>query len=219
MVITFFINSFSVWAHWIYVFVFASVPQTKRSWKFTPCSRPSEVAQFLEAIFLAFHDFWHIRKSKWKRTGHCVLNVQHGLHLHRDSHLKKKSLRTNISKKHRRVKVASVCTERLYQSMHFSSLVPSMLRGLSDSVSSVTTQKFAVRTRQRFLGGQMPAVHPARELWVNLVLSLCYICISPRAQGDPPMDRTDAAANICHLGGLHLQYVLHLRRSFGLFQN
>lgn len=45
----------------------------------------------------------------------------------------------------------------------FFSMVPAMLSGFSDSVASVPSQKFAVRTRQRFLEGQMLTVHPAGE--------------------------------------------------------
>lgn len=45
----------------------------------------------------------------------------------------------------------------------FFSLVSSMLRGHSDSVYSVTIQKFAVRTKQRVLRGQVRAVHPDGE--------------------------------------------------------
>lgn len=66
LVITFFINSFSVRVHWIYAFVFVSLVQTRRSCKFTPCSCPCAATQFLEAIFLAFHQFWHFHKSKWR---------------------------------------------------------------------------------------------------------------------------------------------------------
>lgn len=45
----------------------------------------------------------------------------------------------------------------------FLSTVPAMISGFSDPVASVPSQKFAVRTRQRFLGGQMLTVHPAGE--------------------------------------------------------
>lgn len=106
----------------------------------------------------------------------------------------------------------------------FFSLVPAVLRGLSDSVASVTTPKFAVRTRQRFFRGQMLAVHPAGEGKGALsqfdVIPLLYVLGTSRCHLSLcPLDRMDAAANSCRIGGPHLQYTLHLRRSFGLFQS
>lgn len=74
----------------------------------------------------------------------------------------------------------------------FYSLVLAVLRGLSDSVTSVPSLKFAVRTRQRFWGGRMLTVHPAREgkgasgefdiipLPYMLGTSCCHLFLCPR---------------------------------------
>ena len=77
---------------------------------------------------------------------------------------------------------------RLWQPMYFSPWsLPCSL-----TVASVPSVKFAVRTRQRFLGGQMLAVHPAGEgkgassefdvipLPYTLETSHCHLFLCPR---------------------------------------
>lgn len=71
----------------------------------------------------------------------------------------------------------------------FSSLIPAMLRGLSDSVAVVPSPKFTVRRRQRFSGSWMFPAHPAIEgrgalrefdimpLPYSLGTSGCHLCL------------------------------------------
>lgn len=74
---------------------------------------------------------WHIQKSTWRRTGHCVLNIQRGLHLHRGFHRGsplKRRVRDQHQQKQRRVKIPSICVEGRDSSCGFFPRSLSVLR-------------------------------------------------------------------------------------------